>query len=267
MNTNKIVCRWAAKQALAKLLCGTVAVLSVASAHAIDYSISGVASWNYTADVLYNGTAHNGAVATAIHATTTDASVGAEHQSIWTYCTDFGGALNVPQTVNFDRIAATGELGLDTTVPWGTGGFNNAAFMVSKYGNEASVSAPKAAGLALAVWKSLYDSTGTQTGNFGWNSGKFQVTSVTDQAMLTYANTYLGGLSGADYQAIEAYWLKPNDSKFPLNPGQGLLDPASSLASYSSTVPDAGSSVMLLGVALGGLALLRQVRPQAEAVA
>ena len=231
-----------------------VLAMTATTSHAISYSVDSVESWNYKADVTLRGAQYANETATAIHITTADTSVGAGHQSLWTYCTDLRGSLNVPQVASFDRISAVGQTGLDSSNPWGAGGFQNAAFLVEKYGATASADPLAGAGLQLAVWKSLYDSTGLQKGNFAFNSGNFQVSSVTDQAMLADANAYLASLKGADYEAVSSYWLKPDPNGFPGNVGQGLIDPVSGRGS----VPDGGVTVGLLGMALGGLVLMRK---------
>ena len=240
------------KQKLTKWIGTAVVALSVTTSYAITYSVNSVESWNYQASVTLGGVGYNNKVTTAINVSTADPSVGAGHQSIWTYCTDLTGIMNVPQAANFDRITGAGQTGLDPNNPWGKGGFQNAAFLVEKYGAAAAVDPVAAAGLQLAVWKSLYDSTGLQQGNFALNSGNFQIKSVTDQAMLADANAYLASLGGSDYQAINSYWLKPDPSSWPGNVGQGLIDPA------GGSVPDGGASIGLLGMALSGLALLRR---------
>lgn len=227
---------------------------SVITTYAISYSVDRVESWNYKTSVTLRGVRYDNEIATAIHLTTTDPSVGAAHQSIWTYCTDLTGLLKVPQVANFDRISGAGQLGLDPRNPWGDGGFQNAAFLVDKYGAAASASPVASAAMALAVWKSLYDSTGLQQGNFDFSSGNFRVRSVTDRAMLRDANMYLASLSGSDYQPISSYWLKPNPSGFPGNVGQGLIDPVRG----GGSVPEGGVTIGLLGMALGGLVLLRK---------
>lgn len=230
---------------------------SVASTQAITYSVDRVESWSYKANLTLRGVNYDNETATAIHLTTTDPSVEAGHQSIWTYCTDLTGLLNVPQVANFDRISAVGQTGLDARNPWGDGGFQNAAFLVDKYGAAASADPLAGAGLALAVWKSLYDSTGLQTGDFDFSSGNLRVRSVSNAGMLANANTYLASLSGADYEAISSYWLRPNPSGFPGNVGQGLIDPVRG-AGGGGSVPEGGVTIGLLGMALGGLILLRK---------
>lgn len=231
-----------------------VLALSTTTSHAISYSVDNVESWNYKATVTLRGVQYANETATAIHLTTADTSVGVGHQSIWTYCTDLRGALNVPQSANFDRILGAGQTGLDPSNPWGAGAFQNAAFLVDKYGAAASADPVAGAGLQLAVWKSLYDSTGLQQGNFNFNSGNFRVISVTDQAMLADASTYLASLSGSGYVPINNYWLRPNPSGFPGNVGQGLIDPVRG----GGSVPEGGVTIGLLGMAVGGLVLMRK---------
>lgn len=229
-------------------------VFSVTTTHAITYSVDRVESWNYKANLTLRGIRYDNETATAIHVTTADPSVGAGQQSIWTYCTDLTGLLYVPQVANFDRISGVGQTGLDPRNPWGAGGFQNAAFLVDKYGSVASADPVAGAGLALAVWKSLYDSTGLQQGNFDFNSGNMRVRSVSDAGMLANANLYLASLSGSDYMAINNYWLRPNPSGFPGNVGQGLIDPVRG----GGSVPESAATIGLLGMALGGLILLRK---------
>lgn len=226
---------------------------SVSTSHAITYTVQSVESWNYKANLTLRGVRYDNTLTSAIHLTTTDTSVGADHQSIWTYCTDLAGTLNMSQVANFDRVTVSTQTGLDARNPWGKGGFENAAFLVSKYGTAASTDAEAAAGLALAVWKSLYDSTGLQQGNFDFNSGNLRVRSVSDADALANANTYLASLSGSDYAAISSYWLTPNPSGFPGNVGQGLIDPVG-----GGSVPEGGITIGLLGMAMGGLILLRK---------
>ena len=231
-----------------------VVALSATTSYAITYSVDNVESWNYKTTVTLRGVQYANETATAIHLTTADTSVGAGQQSIWTYCTDLRGTLTVPQSANFDRISGAGQLGLDPLKPWGAGGFQNAAFLVDKYGAAASLDPVAGAGLQLAVWKSLYDSTGLQQGTFDFNSGNFRVRSVTDGAMLADANTYLASLRGSDYAPISSYWLKPNPSGYPGNVGQGLVDPVRG----GGSVPEGGVTIGLLGMAIGGLVLLRK---------
>jgi hypothetical protein len=241
---------------MAKITVGAALMaFTVTTSHAITYSVERVESWNYRANVTLRGVKYDNEVATAIRLTTADPSVGAAHQSIWTYCTDLTGLLSVPQVASFDRISAVGQTGLDARNPWGAGGFENAAFLVDKYGAAASSDPVAAGGLALAVWKSLYDSTGLQQGNFDFKSGNFRVRSVTDSGMLADAKTYLASLSGADYTPINNYWLRPNPSGFPGNVGQGLIDP---VRGGGGSVPDGGVSVLMLGAAVSGLFFMRQ---------
>ena len=240
------------KQKLIKWISTMVVALSVTTSYAITYSVDSVESWDYKANVTLRGVSYANETATAIHVTTADSSVAASQRSVWTYCSDMTGVLNVPQSANFDMLSGAGQKGLDPNNPWGNGGFQNAAFMVEKFGAAAAVDPVAAAGLQLAVWKALYDSTGLQQGNFSLNSGNFQVKSVTDSAMLADANTYLASLSGPGYQAINSYWLKPDPSGWPGNVGQGLIDPV------GGSVPDGGASIGLLGMALGGLVLMRR---------
>jgi len=239
-----------------KLVTGMALVLamSATTTYAISYTVANVESWNYKATLTLRGVQYANETTTAIHLTTADTSVGAGQQSIWTYCTDLRGTLTVPQSANFDRISGVGQTGLDPLNPWGAGGFQNAAFLVDKYGAAASLDPVAAAGLQLAVWKSLYDSTGLQQGNFDFSGGNLRVSSVTDKAMLADANTYLASLSGSDYAPINNYWLKPNPSGFPGNVGQGLINPVGG----GGSVPEGGVTIGLLGMAVGGLVLMRK---------
>ena len=240
------------KNNLSKWIGATTLAMTVTTSYAITYNVNSVESWNYTANMTLRGVSYNNEVTTAINISTTDSSVPANQRSIWTYCTDLSGTLNVPQSANFDMLTGAGQKGLDPNNPWGNGGFQNAAFLVEKYGAIAAADPVAAAGLQLAVWKSLYDSTGLQQGNFALNSGNLRVTSVSDSTALADANAYLASLSGSDYQAINNYWLKPDPSGWPGNVGQGLIDPV------SGSVPDGGASIGLLGMALGGLVLMRR---------
>ena len=231
--------------------------LTANTSHAISYSIANVESWNYKANLTLRGVKYDNEVATAIHLTTTDPSVGAGQQSIWTYCTDVAGTLNVPQVANFDRISGAGQTGLDPRNPWGAGGFQNAAFLVDKFGATAAADPVAAAGLALAVWETLYDSTGLQQGKFDFNSGNFRDRSVTDKEMLADAKMFVAALNGSDYTPINNYWLKPSPSGFPGNVGQGLIDSVRGGGGHGS-VPEGGVTIGLLSMAIGGLTLLRK---------
>ena len=238
---------------LTKWIGATVLALSVTSSYAITYTVNKVESWNYTANLTLRGVNYKSETLTAINVSTTDSSVPASQRSIWTYCTDMTGTLDVPQTTSFDMLSGAGQKGLDPNNPWGNGGFQNAAFLVSKYGTTAASDPVAAAGLQLAVWKSLYDSTALQQGNFSFNNGNLRLNSVSDSAVLADANAYLASLGGSDYQAINNYWLKPSVSGWPGNVGQGLIDPVA-----GGSVPDAGASVGLMSMVLTGLLVMRK---------
>jgi hypothetical protein len=162
---------------------------------------------------------------------------------LYTYCTDVG--VYLATTYNYTPLSLSSAASVGGVNPtWISGGIQNAATIWSAYSALAAADATgvKEAGLQLAIWEALYNNKSTYTAGsfFSSSNGGFYITS-SDSGNIALAASdatawlnNLGNLSTAS----NVEWLEPNNDCG----SQGLL--------YPSQVPEATSTLMLLGAAL-----------------
>ena len=190
-------------------------------------------------------------------------SPGFDKNNFLTYCTDVSAPLHLGTAHGFDPTPFASQTGVNPT--WeATGiGIERAAYLFDNFLSQPGQTAAMKAGLQVAIWEVLYDTdVGSdaahgQVSGLSLAGGRFRMTSSTfyntgSGSTLGAAKAYLDLLTHVSATTLASYdseWLKPN----PLNV-QGLLFPDTVM---SAPVPDAGTSVALLGLALTGLAAFK----------
>jgi hypothetical protein len=224
-------------QALAAIVlaCG----LSSQAKADIDYQISDYSLENVSVSIN-GGSSFETVLAGGIGITETGSSgsVGNAPSSYVSVCTDFGGSLYLGKSYSFAAPVNT------TPAPAGYTGYpnwsqqpyalENAATLFANYSSAlTSGNSDAAAGLQLAIWSALYDSTGVGAVN---TSGTFQAAS--GSAAYTDMNNYLTDLVGLTPTSAEI--LLPD----PVGSPQGNPDgkPPQALL-LVAPVPEASSMV------------------------
>jgi hypothetical protein len=227
---------------------GAVALTAVLSSQAkadISYQIS-----NYSmedASVSINGgSSYQDVLAGGLGITETGSSgsTGNAPHSYVAVCTDFGGTVYFGNTYTFAAPVSTSPApaGYPGNPAWNQQPYalENAATLAAVYGSAVtSGDLNEAAGLQLAIWSALYDSTGVGTVN---TSGTFRV--AASSAAYADMNTYLTDLIALT--PVSAEILLPDPIGSPQgnadgNPPQGLL--------LVAPVPEA-SSMLAAGILL-----------------
>jgi hypothetical protein len=206
------------------------------SASAVQYTFEGETGGGLVMAIQTSGGSQYDYVGQMNFATSTSGWLA----TLSTYCTDVG--VSIASTYNYTPLSFTAAASVGGVNPtWISGGIQNAAAIW--YANKGSaVTVDQQAGLQLAIWEALYNNKSTYTAGsfFSSSNGGFHILSsdVGDIAVAaTDAAGYLNGLSG-DLAAPSGDWLEPNNDCG----SQGLL--------YPSQVPEATSTLMLLGAAL-----------------
>jgi len=150
--------------------------------------------------------------------------------SFYSYCVDLLNNETDPQSVT---IRSTDD-------PLASPTLTKAAWLFDTFATSIHTSgtAAMAAGLQLAIWEVLYDTT------YDLSSGSFRVASATAEA-LNYGTSYLGALTnaGSSYTGAVATWLDA-----PAGAGQDQV---------TNAVPEPGT-LLLLGAGLVGIASQRR---------
>jgi len=175
---------------------------------------------------------------------------------LYTYCTDVG--VDLASTYNYTPMSLSSAASVGGVNPsWISGGIQSAAALWYAYGATAAADASgvKEAALQLAIWEALYNNNATYTSSSFFNSsnGGFYITSFDAGkigiAAIDAAN-WLDSL-GSLPAAPPVTWLAPVNADGSIGGSQGLL--------YSgappSQVPEASSTLMLLGAALTTLGI------------
>jgi hypothetical protein len=167
-------------------------------------------------------------------------------------CTDFNSALYVGDTYTYAAPVTTSlpPVGYPGNPVWTADGLLNAATLAVKFGSVlTSGNFDQAAGLQMAIWTVLYDSTGVGAVN---TAGVFRAAS--GSAAYTDMNTFLAGLALATPSSAEILLPSPDDSS---NGGiltnHGNNEPPQALmlvAPLVTPVPEASSIIS------GGMLLL-----------
>jgi hypothetical protein len=120
------------------------------------------------------------------------------------------------------------------------------------HANYSSASQAMAAGLQLAIWEVLYDTTYEIDGTKA-DKGNFYATGVyTSAAAISYGNQYLQDLlsAGTSYLSADARWLDSDNATYGLDGGPGQDQ-------ITRSVPEPGTLV-LLAAGLFGIAGARR---------
>jgi len=173
---------------------------------------------------------------------------------LYTYCTDVGILLSVTHAYKPLAFSSSESIGVNPL--WVTGGIQNAAKLWYAYNNVASTYAEKA-GLQLAIWEALYNNKSSYADSDFFNNtsnGGFYIRSSNTgniAVAVDYAELVLNGLSTLP-STPDGYWLAPVLADgTTIGGSQGLFYPTT-----SSPVPDAASSITLLGIAITAIAVI-----------
>ena len=175
-----------------------------------------------------------------------------------TYCTDVGSLLTSPHNYSPYTIPPA-QLGVNPT--WVSGGIQKAAALFYLY-NNSSTTADQKAGLQMAIWEALYNTKASYAGadffsnanNAFYIQNPYNGNLADVNAAASYAASVLDnvlGLSPSQLTADDAHvlWLAPVEGN-TITGSQGLL--------YPAKVPDACSSLALLGIAVTTLGIARR---------
>jgi hypothetical protein len=153
-----------------------------------------------TVAVQYQGNDYN-VLAGGIGITASGSS-GNAPSSYVTVCTDFGGSLYLGSTYKFNDPQATANVlpGYSPVSPWmqnASAAIQNAATLFANYRSVLTGgNFDAAAGLQLAIWTALYDSTQVGVVNTGSGALFLGVQTTQDATAIADMNTYLGALPG-----------------------------------------------------------------------
>jgi len=173
--------------------------------------------------------------------------------TLLTYCTDVGAFLST--TFNYTPTPLTSATGVSPA--WISGGIDNVAKLWYNK-KDSSTTAIQTAGLQVAIWELLYNNlTGTVTASafYDHNNNGFYLTTddANSLAAANYAATLINCLPNlGPEQNVE--WLAPTDQNGQIEGSQGLLYETPNPTTIPPSVPDATSTLALLGIAAGTLA-------------
>jgi hypothetical protein len=113
-----------------------------------------------------------------------------------TYCVDVLHDVTNPETVT---VRSTDDI--PSTAPNVSNAGEKAAWLYDSYASTITTNA-QAAGLQIAIWEALYDTTADLAGgNINFSGAGLTL------GVLTAANSYLSALYAADYSTASAVWL------------------------------------------------------------
>lgn len=194
----------------------------------ISYTISDASL--EVAEVQFQGSDYN-VLAGGIGITAVGGSGGPS--SYVSVCTDFNGSLYLGSTYTYNAPIPTANAlttpGYNPDPSWGVNApaaIQNAATLFANYSSVLTGgNFDQAAGLQLAIWMSLYDSTGIGAVNTGAGA---ELTAVLGSAAATDAYAYLNDLTGlTPSTGVQIFTPGPDDSSNGPNPDgnppQGLL--------------------------------------------
>ena len=182
------------------------------------------------------------------------AAAGFNPDHFLTFCTDAGAELQWGNSYNYTPQLFAGQDGVSPS--WKMDGIYAAAWLFNQELGGVKTAA-QAAGLQMAIWEELYD-----FGSTSLSGGNLKITSASSGA-LSAANGFLADVNARSLAELEAYdstWLHPNPEAQHGNLVQGLLygDTTPLTPSLEPTVPDGGTTLFLLSLAILGLGSLRR---------
>jgi len=224
-----------------------VGVSCVASANEVSYTFTGETGGGVNIGIQtagWSGTAEVGQFVM----TTSNPNFSS---TLLTYCTDVG--VNLASTYNYTPTPLSSATGVAPA--WVSGGIQNAATLW--YNDKATATtATQTAGLQLAIWELLYNSVASSytTSIFSSHSNNGFFLTSNDAGTLaaeSYAISVLNNFKNlSPEQNVE--WLAPTENNGSVGGSQGLLYQTPGSTGLPP-VPDATSSLALLGLALTAL--------------
>jgi hypothetical protein len=173
---------------------------SQAKAGIVDYTVTGVTLENVSFET-YNGSGYStgGGLAGGI-GITENPNIGDTPATYVSVCTDLSGTLYLNKTYSYNTPVPVPPTGYTSHPSWGTNptaAIENAALLFANFSSQLS-SSDTAAGLQLAVWTALYDSSNIGKVNDSANNDAYFValssgTSVTAYSTLTSDLAWLSG--------------------------------------------------------------------------
>lgn len=235
---------------LAVLAAGLASAVSVASATEVTYTYTGETGGGVSMGIQTAEGSVNALVGQFDMTTTTSGF----SSPLLTYCTDVGVLLST--TFNYTPTALSSANGVAPA--WISGGIQNAATLWAD-DSAAATTATQTAGMQLAIWELLYNKVGTSYSASTFTSsgnGGFHVT--TSNSAVTAAETYaaqiLNGFASLPSETgVE--WLAPTEQNGSIGGSQGLLYQGAAPTGVPQGVPDASSTLGLLGMAVVALGL------------
>jgi hypothetical protein len=238
---------------IAMLAVGAVSSAGLASAQSVNYTYTGETGGGLTMNISTTDYTGNAQIGQFIMTSTTPGFTS----PLLSYCTDVGVAL--AGTYNYTPTPLASATGVSPA--WISGGIQNAATLW--YDDKgAATTAVQTAGLQLAIWELLYNKVGTSySASTFYNSANsgFHLLSTdsNSEAAANYAAVVLNGFSGLPSGSQFVEWLAPTEANGTVGGSQGLFAVTPSTQSLPS-VPDAGSTLALLGSATALLAAARR---------
>lgn len=233
---------------LALALAGSVTGARAAINAGDSLTLSGnIASGQETGFVSYDGGSAINCYAGVISVSVLDNTQGGPAFNLQSFCTDVGAEWQYGQQQYSAKTLATA---MGVSPNWSTtpASIQNAAWIYNQYFvGQSGLSSVQTAGIQLAIWKVLYDTSVGGTASYNFSSGLLQAYGF---GGLGYAATIIEALDAArangNFTVPTDLWLDPN-----LNNSQGLLtvdppavpEPASACAALSLLALPVGVSV------------------------
>jgi len=202
--------------------------------------------------------------------TPSDAPIGFNKNDFYTFCTDAGALIQPSAAYAARSFSSLGRSANPGVCPrWRTdaqGSFlpaieeaqylfvHNYAAVFPEVGGQATVNAIQAAGLQLAIWDVLYDPSrdiyphpeAVFYAGQAWDDPNDTVRSA--------AQHFLDGVPSDSDPILESFTTPWLDPRLPQNGYPANLRPTQGLVYFK--VPESAATLMLLGLALGGLVLV-----------
>lgn len=203
--------------------------------------------------VRYGGNTVN-CFAGAFQLTVVNQSQGGNTFTIGSFCTDVG--VDWKNKDNYTAQSFNGATGINPSWSTDPQSIENAAWLYNTFFVGQTTTAAEDAGLQLAIWKVLYDTTASgliayNTLSSIFSTGSFTAWGFSSAAMLD-AENYVADLdasrNGGSFTTYDDTWLSPND-----NDSQGLLYTPSTPGNNTAPVPEPTTIIsgILMALPLG----------------